>query len=172
VAGDDVVIALLEQERETVTLLEPLDESAIRGLRYAPDKWTFKEVLGHVTDHERMLGHRLLWIARAESAPLPMHDANAFVEHSRCERRSLSELIAEFRAVRQATVALLRGLPADAWQRRGRIHGVSVTVRGLAFHIAGHELHHRQALVQQYLNPSSPARAESGANDDAPTAAP
>lgn len=159
VAGDDAVAALTAQRRQTVLLIEPLDEGSVRGLTYAPGKWTLKEVLGHLADDERIFAYRALCIARGDARPLPSFDERTYVASSRFEARPLASLLAEYRAVRQATLSLLEGVPAEAWRRRGVVGDYSASVRGLAFHIAGHELRHLRALREKYLRLAPPAEA-------------
>jgi hypothetical protein len=90
-------------------------------------------------------------VARGEDGELPGFDENRYAAHGEFERRSLEGLVAEYEAVRAATLALLRGLPPAAWARRGRVNGYACSVRGLAFHIAGHELHHHRVMRERYL---------------------
>lgn len=151
VAGDDAIAALVAQRRQTVLLFESLDEERVRGLTYAAGKWTLKEVLGHVADDERIYAYRALCIARGDAAPLPSFDENRYVAAAGFESRSLASLLADYRAVRQATLTLLAGLPAEAWRRRGIVCDYTTSVRGLAFHIAGHELRHMRVVREKYL---------------------
>ena len=151
VAGDDAITALVAQRRETALLFESLDEEGIRGLTYAPGKWTLKEVLGHIADDERIFAYRALCIARGDAAPLPSLDENRLVAAAGFEVRSLASLLAEYRSVRQATITLFSGLPAEAWRRRGIVCDYTTSVRGLAFHIAGHELRHMRVVREKYL---------------------
>jgi hypothetical protein len=151
VAGDDAIAALTSQRRQTILLVESLDEARVRGLTYAPGKWTLKEVLGHLADDERIFSHRALCIARGDAAALPSFDEKSYVASAGFEARPLVSLLAEYRAVRHATLALLGGLPAEAWERRGVVTDYTASVRGLAFHIAGHELRHVRALREKYL---------------------
>ena len=152
VAGDDAVEALAAQERATLKLLEPLTEERIAGLRYAPGKWTLKEVIGHLADDERIYAYRALCVARGEPLPLPGFDEKLYVASADFEARSLSSLLEEYRSVRRATITLLSGLPGEAWERKGEVNGYIASVRGLAFHIAGHELRHVRALREKYLS--------------------
>lgn len=152
VSGDDAVEALEALARETLALLEPVGETAASGLTYAPGKWTLKEVIGHLADDERIFAYRALCIARGDARELPGFDENLYARGAGFEARQLADLLAEYRAVRQATIALLTGLPADAWRRRGMVNGYGASVRGLAFHIAGHELHHLRILRGKYLS--------------------
>lgn len=151
VEGDDAVEALAAQERATRKLLEPLIEGEVAGLRYAPGKWTLKEVVGHLADDERIYAYRALCVARGEPLPLPGFDEQLYVASADFETRSLVDLINEYRSVRGATITLLSGLPREAWERKGEVNGYIASVRGLAFHIAGHELRHVRALREKYL---------------------
>jgi DinB family protein len=151
VEGDDAIGALVSQRRRTVLLVESLDEQAVKGLTSAPGKWTLKEVLGHLADDERIFAYRALCIARGDARPLPSFDEKAYVESAGFEARPLATLLAEYRAVRHGTIALLSGLPPAAWLRRGVVNDYTASVRGLAFHIAGHELRHLRAIREKYL---------------------
>jgi hypothetical protein len=157
VAGDDAVGALVAQRRETVLLVESLTEEGVRGLRYAPGKWTLKEVLGHLADDERIFAYRILCIARGDARPLASFDERSYVASAGFEARSLAGLLADYRAVRHATLSLLGGLSPEAWLRRGVVTDYTASVRGLAFHVAGHELRHLRTLREKYLRVSVPA---------------
>jgi DinB family protein len=151
VAGDDAVKALRATAAETVALLSSLDESFVAGRTYAPGKWTLKQVIGHLVDDERIFAYRALCIARGDARPLPGFDENEYMAATDFESRPLQSLIDEFRVVRAATIALLEPLTAEEWVRRGVVNGYEASVRGLAFHIAGHELHHLRILRERYL---------------------
>jgi hypothetical protein len=151
IEGDDAVEALAAQARRTLALLEPLEEARIAGLTYAPGKWTLKEVVGHLVDDERIFSYRALCVARGETLPLPGFDEKLYVAEAGFEARSLKDLLAEYRSVREATITLLSGLPPEAWTRRGEVNGYSASARGLGFHIAGHERHHLRLLREKYL---------------------
>ena len=150
VHGDDAVAALQRQELEFTSLVRSVDENRIAGLRYAPDKWTVKEVIGHIIDDERIFAYRALCIARGDRSPLESFDEKAYVAGANFEERPLASFLHEYSLVRGATIALLRSLTAEAWQRRGTVAGYEASVRGLAFHIAGHELHHVYILKERY----------------------
>ncbi len=145
VQGDDAIAAL------SVPVLPDLLAGGDGGLTYAPGKWTIEEVAGHVADTERVFAYRILAIARGDTKELPGFEQDDYVRAGAFNARSLADLLDEFRTVRQGTIALLRGLPAEAWDRRGTANGFSVTVRGLAFVVAGHELHHAAILRERYL---------------------
>jgi uncharacterized damage-inducible protein DinB len=145
------IAGLLERQIEaTLELLRQLSEEEAAHA-YAPGKWTIREVVGHVTDAERVFAYRALRIARADPAGLAGFDENAWVPAGGFGHRPLAALAAELAAVRTATVLLLRGLPDAAWERRGSANGQEVTVRALAWIMAGHELHHRAILEERYL---------------------
>jgi uncharacterized damage-inducible protein DinB len=141
---------LRRQIPETVALVKPLTEGRARH-RYAPGKWSVKEVLGHVADSERVFAYRALWFARSEGVALPGFDENSFAANAGFDERPLEDLIAELEAVRAATVALFRSLDDAAWDRSGVANDAPVSVRALAWIIAGHELHHRGILAERYL---------------------
>lgn len=151
VTGSDARVALQTQRDEVLTLLGGLTDSQVRGVAYAPGKWTLKEVLGHLIDDERIFCYRVLCVARGEQTPQPGFDEKRYAATSGAEARPLAELLDEYRVVRESTLALLRGLPGEAWMRRGVVNGYEASVRGLAFHIAGHELRHVEALRTKYL---------------------
>ena len=117
---------------------------------YAPGKWTVRQVLVHVADTERVFAYRALCFARGDATPLPSFDENAWVAAAVVSGRTLAQTLAEFRAVRAATVALVDGLPAAAWDRAGTASGNPMTVRGAAFVIAGHTAHHMAVLRDRY----------------------
>jgi hypothetical protein len=151
VAGDDAVDALQRQAREVVALFGYLGEAGVKGLRYAPGKWTLKEVLGHLIDDERIFAYRALCVARGDERPLPGFEENDYVAAADFESRPLASLLDEYRAVRLASIALFESLPQEAWQRRGTVNGYAASPRGLAFHMAGHELHHLRVVREKYL---------------------
>ena len=150
VNGDDAVDALRSQGATVLALVRSLDEASVRGRAYAPGKWTVKEVVGHLIDDERIFAYRLLCIARGDAGPLAGFDEKQYAAASGAEARSLDSLAREYSAVRESTLAMLEALPADAWARRGIVNGYEASVRGLAFHIAGHELRHLRALHERY----------------------
>jgi uncharacterized damage-inducible protein DinB len=120
------------------------------GHRYAPGKWSVREVLGHLCDAERIFAYRLLRIARGDKTPLEGFDENVYVPAGAFDNRTLADLREEWTATREATVALVRGLPADAWTRRGSANGTSVTAAALAYIILGHVEHHLGVLRDRY----------------------
>jgi uncharacterized damage-inducible protein DinB len=150
VEDGDVRLQTGSQIRDTVALLDGLSDEGAE-LRYGADKWSIKEVVGHLADAERIMAYRMLRIARGDETPLEGFDENAYVPAARCDSLSLQSLLDELRAVRAATLALERNLPAEAWTRSGTANGHRVSARALAYIIAGHELHHRAILRERYL---------------------
>jgi len=151
VRGDDAVEALRAQSREVLALLGSVDEKSIAGRAYALGKWTFKQVIGHMIDDERIFAYRALCVARGEPRPLPGFDEKAYVAATAFERRKLASLAAEYRAVRESSIALFDSLTMAEWLHKGEVNEYAASVRGLAFHIAGHELHHLRLIRDKYL---------------------
>ncbi|WP_059173792.1 DinB family protein [Bacillus sp. FJAT-27445] len=149
----DIVSILERQGEETDILLKGLSETQAT-FKYGESKWSIKEVLGHMADSERVMSYRLLTIARGDEVLLPGFEENDFVRNAGFHRNSLEELLANFAAVRTATLHLVRSLDEEAWTRKGNANGYMVTVRALAAIIAGHELHHRKILMERYLGSS------------------
>ncbi|MFM1871395.1 MAG: hypothetical protein RL398_817 [Planctomycetota bacterium] len=149
VPDGDLATILLTQGEATAALLDGIAEA--RGdFAYAPGKWSIKRLVQHVVDGERLFCYRLLCIARGETQSLPGFDENAYAERDGSERRTLRAIVAEFRAVRAATLALLDGLPPEVGTNRGIANGKPVSARAIAWMIAGHELHHRDVLRERY----------------------
>lgn len=148
--GDDLFGTLRAGAESIRRLLEPLPES--RGdHRYAPGKWSVKEVLGHLIDAERVFGYRALRFARNDQTPLPGFEQDDWVPLSGSDSRTLRSLLDEYRAVRGSTIALFENLPEEAWSRVGTANGARMSVRAAAYVIAGHEIHHGNVLRERYL---------------------
>jgi DinB family protein len=150
VPDGDLVQGLEAQGRETAKLLRGVPESR-GGFAYAPGKWTLKEVVGHVADAERVFSYRALRIARGDQTPLASFNEQAWTPQSGASARTLGDLVDELGAVRGATLALLAHLPAEAPLRRGTASGKEISVRALAWIIAGHERHHLGVIRERYL---------------------
>lgn len=145
VAEEDVLGALEAQLAETLAVLRPAPESQ-GNVRHPPYTWTVKEVVGHLTDTERVMGYRALRFARADATPLPGFDEEKYAPAGEFDRIPLRDLVAEFEAVRRSHLYLFRHLPAVAWDRGGKANDNPVTVRALAYIIAGHGRHHTAIL--------------------------
>jgi len=150
ITGNDILTTLYEQRRQMLLLLSGRSESD-GEIRYALEKWSVKEVLGHICDTERVFAYRALRIARNDATPLAGFDENEYVKNAAFARQPLADLIEDFIAVRRATISLFRGFDEAAWIRRGTANNNPVSVRALAYIIAGHELHHRRMLEEKYL---------------------
>lgn len=146
----DVVETLSSGIPAVRALLEPVTP-ALETYRYAPEKWTIREVVGHVVDSERLFAFRALHMARRDPAPLPSMDQEQWARGSNAGERPLPELLDELEAVRRSTVCFFRGLDPGAADIRGVASGMEFTVRSLASIIAGHEIHHRGVLEERYL---------------------
>jgi hypothetical protein len=150
VGSGDVLSTLTRQMAETQALLRSLPAS-VATYRYAPDKWSVNEVIGHLIDSERIFAARALRFARNDPTPLPGFEQDDYVSNSSFDSYPLRELASELATVRESTLFLFKHLEEDAWKRRGIANGAEVTVRALAYIIAGHELHHREILRARYL---------------------
>jgi len=150
VPDGDILATLQAQGRDTRALLSGVDEASA-ARRYAPGKWSVKEVVGHVADSERVFAVRALAFSRGERAGLFGFDENAWAAEAGFDRRPLRDVADELAAVREATIRLFGGLSQDQWLRRGVANGVEFTVRALAWIVAGHERHHVAVLRDRYL---------------------
>lgn len=149
VAGMDVLDVLTSQQdvfADTIAALSP--EKAL--YRYADGKWSVKQVIQHVIDAERVFAYRMISFSRGETKELPGFDENAYAEVARAEGRSVQDMSAEFRIVREATIALARSLPDDVWNASGIASETPVSVRALLYIIAGHCAHHMAVLKERY----------------------
>jgi hypothetical protein len=150
VEGGDILAALSHQLDETLALLRGIPE-AQAGFRYAPGKWSIKELVGHVIDGERIFAYRALRFARNDRTPVPGYEQDDYIREAVFDDCALSALAAEFESVRHASLFLFKHLHEEAWTRRGTANESEVSVRALAYIIAGHELHHREILRSKYL---------------------
>jgi hypothetical protein len=150
VGEGDIVRVLEDQLDDTTGFLRGISEEASRA-RYAPEKWSIRQVWNHVNDTERLFVARAFWFARGFDTPLPSYDQDVAVAAARADDVPWGALVEEFRAVRAATTAFFRGLPSEAWARRGVASGNPFTVRALAYITAGHLVHHREVVETRYL---------------------
>ncbi|MFI5371976.1 MAG: DinB family protein [Candidatus Eisenbacteria bacterium] len=149
VSGDDALVALGVSPAPLIARLAGADPA--RGAqRYAEDKWTVTQVVQHVADAERVFAYRALRFARADTTSLPGWDETKWMPYAGAERRTLDDALAEFATVRAATLSLFRSLPPEATSRIGVANDAPVSVRALAWIIAGHELHHLVVLRERY----------------------
>lgn len=153
VPDGDLIQLLLAQIDKTTNVLSTVTASKAE-FRYAPGKWSIKEVVGHLGDSERIFSYRALRFARGDTTPLPGFEQDDYVKSANFDARQLEDLVNEFRAVRQATITLLKSFDEEALRRHGVANDQPISVRALAYIIAGHELHHLDVLRAKYLNPA------------------
>lgn len=145
----DVSRLLAEQEAVLHAMCGSLPEAGALQ-RYAPGKWSVKEVVGHLADAERIFGYRMLRISRGDPTPLAGFDENAYIQAAGFDRRPLAEIVHEFGTVRAATLILLRSLRPQDLERRALANGFEVSVRALAYITVGHVEHHFRVLRERY----------------------
>lgn len=151
VPAGNIIATLRQQMSDTLELFASLTEQQALH-RYAPGKWSIKEVLGHIIDSERIFAYRALRIARNDKTPLAGFEQDGYVVNSNYHQRQKSEMAKEYEAVRAATIYLLEGLSEEAWNRRGNASEAEVSVRALAWIISGHEIHHKKVIREKYLS--------------------
>ena len=150
VPAGDIRDILRAQQSETLELLHGIsDEQSLS--RYAPGKWSIRDVVNHINDTERLFVFRAFWFARGFDSALPSFDQEVAVTAAGADARSWESLRSEFGAVRAATLAFFEALPAAAWERQGIASGNPFTVRALAYLAAGHVTHHTAIIRQLYL---------------------
>jgi hypothetical protein len=148
---DGEFVETLESQLNKMTrLLSPLTDQQ-GDFRYAPGKWSIKEILGHINDAERIFSYRLLRIARGDETPLPGFEQDDYIKTANSSSRSLASLLEEFAAIRRASITLIRSLDDASFLRRGTASGKEITALAIAFVIAGHAIHHQAILEKQYL---------------------
>ena len=147
----DVLAQLAGGVAETRRVLEKLRPDR-ETYRYAPGKWSVRELVGHVLDAERVFGHRAFHIARGDPAPQPSMEQDDYVATAGADRRPLAEIVEELDLLRRSHLAMFQSFDADAWNRVGTAAGVSFRVRAFPFILVGHEMHHRRVLSERYLS--------------------
>jgi len=153
VPDGDILDILEAQLREVAAFLRGIPDP-LHDHRYAEGKWSVKEVVGHLSDTERIFSYRALRIGRGDATPLSSFDENAYVANARFAEQELDRLVDDFVAVRRATLTLLRGMNAEESARRGTASDWPVSVRALAAIMAGHVIHHVNILRERYLGAS------------------
>lgn len=149
VPDGDIAATLADQLPVTRRLLEGVAAER-EAWTYAPGKWSYREVVGHLIDTERVFADRALWFAREPRTDLPSMSQDVWASNSTARERRLRDLLDEWSAVRAATLALVRSFDEATLARTGVASGNRFTVRSLPWIIAGHELHHRQLLRERY----------------------
>ena len=150
VPEENLFAALEANHSSTAAILSSISEEKA-GFRYAPGKWSIKQVVNHLIDGERLFAYRALCIARGDKQSLPGFEENDYAEASEADRRSFADLYEEWNAVRAATIPLYRSFTDEMWQRIGIANGKKISVRALGYVTAGHERHHMKVLRERYL---------------------
>ncbi|HBB87089.1 MAG TPA: DinB family protein [Blastocatellia bacterium] len=150
ISSDDIEAVLESQLIDTVNFLQAISEEQSH-YRYAPDKWSMRQLLNHVNDGERVFLFRAVWFARGFPDELPGYDQEVAAATANADDYSWASHVQDFRAVRESTLTFFRNLPDDAWLRSGIASGNRVTVRALAYILAGHVAHHTAVLEEKYL---------------------
>ena len=147
----DIIEILTNQLNETANLLKGISEEKAL-FRYAPDKWSIKELIGHVSDTERVFAYRALNIARNDKSELPGMEQDDYVKFAKFDNLHLADLLEEFRHVRHANILLFKTFDEEILMRKGIASGCEFTVRTFPYIIAGHEKHHQNVLKERYLS--------------------
>lgn len=150
IKGDDIIKTLNEGIPSFQMLISLVTEHK-ENFRYAPGKWTLKEVIGHMTDVERIMSYRALSFARGERMALPGFDENDYVKNANFSKRALADLAYEFTQLRTANVNLFRSFDQTVLDRKGIANGKEINVRAILFVIAGHQIHHTNIIQTRYL---------------------
>jgi hypothetical protein len=157
VLEDDAIAALEAELNESLGFFRGIDEQASK-VAYAEGKWSIRQVLGHVVDTERVMSYRALRFARNDKTELPGFEQDDFIRGASFNEISMGDMLREFEYLRRANILMLRNLSPEAWDRRGVASGREVTVRALAYILAGHEKHHRKIVKERYLNAAGAAK--------------
>jgi len=158
----DVLSVLANSLEETLALLVDVPVR-LEEYRYAPGKWSLREVIGHIIDTERVFANRAFHFARRDPAPLPSMEQDDYARASNAARRPLRDLAAELEAVRRSSILLFSSFDEAMLGLRGTASGYEFTVRSIPFIVAGHEIHHRSVIVERYLRAETtdPSKADS-----------
>ncbi|MCA9735714.1 MAG: DinB family protein [Deferribacteres bacterium] len=146
----DICEILASQLDETIKLLAQIDEVQANH-RYAAGKWSLKDVVAHIVDTERVFAYRALCFARNDSGPFPSMEQDNFVRFGNFANRSLKSIVDEYRFLRQSNIVLFRSFDDEISMRKGIASGTEMTVRAIAYIIAGHERHHVSVIQEKYL---------------------
>jgi uncharacterized damage-inducible protein DinB len=145
------VLALLQAQLSDVMEIYTGLSEAQAAYRYAPGKWSLKDLLQHLSDAERIFAYRCLRIGRGDATPLPGWEENDYALTAKADARSLVDLLADFQVTRQASLALFRSLPEEAWALKGTSNGRTLSARAVPFVCLGHAAHHLQVIRERYL---------------------
>lgn len=150
VTESNILEVLRDQSDEVKAFFSDIPEERA-GFRYSPEKWSIREAAGHVTDAERVFSFRAFTFARRDTVALPSFEQEGYVRHAFFDERPLAKIIAEFEALRSANILLLEHLNGEAWTCSGIVNGNPISVRALAYIMAGHVRHHLKVLKERYL---------------------
>jgi hypothetical protein len=151
-ANDEDIVTALENSAalfEDETIKQKL--TALGDQVYAEGKWTAKDIVQHIIDTERIMAYRALRISRNDKTPLPGFDEESFAQHTTVATRTLADLLAEFRLVRQSSVALFKNMTNEMLQREGIGSNQPITALALGFVLVGHPVHHLNVLQERYF---------------------
>ncbi|MEH7351983.1 DinB family protein [Neobacillus drentensis] len=151
VSDGDLLPILKENLDATIALFEGISEED-GHFRYAPGKWSIKEVLVHMTDTERIMAYRLLRIGRGDQTPLAGFSENDYINGSQFNQLPIKNIIEDFIAVRKSTITLIQNMPEEAWIRKGFANDKEITTRAIAYIILGHAIHHCNIINERYLS--------------------
>lgn len=146
------LLTILKDNLDQITELFAAISEENSLFRYAENKWSIKEVLGHITDTERIMSYRLLRVGRGDKTALAGFDENFYVKGAQTDRLPLKAILEDFIATRKGTITLIQNMPETAWTNKGIANGTEITPRAIAYIIAGHETHHRNIITERYLN--------------------
>ncbi|MEH7504025.1 DinB family protein [Neobacillus drentensis] len=146
----DLLTLLKEDLVKTIELFESLSEED-GHFRYAENKWSIKEVLGHMADTERIMSYRLLRVGRGDQTALAGFNENEYVEGSQINKLPIKNILEDFIAIRKGTLTLIQNMPEEAWTNIGFANNTEVTARAIGYIIAGHALHHCKIITERYL---------------------
>lgn len=141
---------LTQSNMETIDLVTSVDAETL-AYRYAPGKWSIKEIIQHLIDCERVFAYRAMRIARNDKSDNPGFDENLFVANCNADSRNIMDMVREFSILRASTIELFKSIGDNAWEQAGMANGFKVTIAGLAYAIAAHELHHIRVIDDRYL---------------------
>ena len=150
IEGEDILTVLDNQKQEMSDLLNSFGEEAA-AFRYAPDKWSVKEVIGHIIDVERIFTYRALRFARNDKTPLPEFDQEEYIKFANFDERTLIDIADEYRLNRESTLGMFYSFKDEYFGREGTASGFKFTVRAIPFIIAGHEVHHHNIIKAEYM---------------------
>jgi uncharacterized damage-inducible protein DinB len=150
IEGDDIIWILHQTSKEMSDVINSFPQSK-GDYSYAEGKWTVKQVIGHLSDTDRIFAYRALAIARNETQPLPSFDQDLYVEKGNFNSKTLAEISYEYRLTRESNLLLYRSFEKSVYQNRGIAAGSEVTVLGILFMVAGHQKHHINILKEKYL---------------------